>query len=609
METKLFLQRGIIDISHIAISVQENNSKVSDQQYSKYMFPLVLKQTPEIIKILGDYVSYESNGLENKIPCLLLFENRIHEAFLFIEEGEGYDLTLQVDFGFEDLPNSEKKLSELPLESFDVADIHTFAKSICEKSWPMTNFNFPRIYTTQYPATDEVWRDFDGYLNDLKKDGTEMRRNYIQEDGQIRNVNIIHPCAHPIYLLKAGFMDAGLELAGDILTDTVLQNRWIYSGNDYFSTLTQRRIGMKVTVQDYFKSYKNKKRYYPVGEYDKSFTIPKAGNYKLMASIMLETHYSGLGTSYIRIYLNGNQIFYDGSGGEKIFNWNAEFYCPENSVVRIFGTRSYGEGDIENFVTIEMFSKDIYSNEEIEGEDNGVITNLNKIELAKAVPDITFGEFVNVFRNWFNYDVEIINKTVVMNKIGASEVTDVKDFTDFESPFPPRRRFLNKKSFLLRFPELDDGYKKDSMFYDVSGPKINGKENSETIIIDIRGYAMPLLLPKPQGYTTANVLKKGSDLVALVEYAGLQNGQNNAIYTPGCDFPELFTRDWLKWLRQRINGQEFIWRKKVNIERFSHYRIKNYIRAYNNIHIIKSLTKDKVSDNHYDIEFTTETVV
>lgn len=609
MEIKIVTEFGEINLSNINISIQENNSKTSDQQFSKIMLPFEFYATPDFIEKFGDYVSYEASNLKNEIACYLLIENKVHDAKLYIQSIEGYKITAQVDYGFEELPNFDKKLSELPLEKFNVPDIHTYAKDICSKKWPVTNFNFPRIYTDKYSPDSEPWTTFDGYYNDLKPDGSEMRRNYIDDDGNIFNVNVIHPCPHPIYLLKTGFADAGHDLQGDILNDSNLMEKWVFSGTEYFSRLTQRRLGTIITVMDYIERKKLPWFDYPFGIYYREIEIPKPGKYQIIAAIRLETYRSGLGKSWIEIYLNGSLILRRESKSEFNFTFDSEINTTsENAKILIKGVRSFGDGDTEEFVHMDLFSKDLYDNEEPEGEDNGVITNLNKIDLTRAVPEITFGDFVNVIKNWFNYDIEIRNKTVFMNLIGDEEITDVKDYRAMEIPIP-KRNLLNKKSFLLKFSELDEGYKKDSMFYDSSGPVLNGSEQKETTIIEINGYLMPLKLPKPGGYNTAVVAKDSADCVALVEYTGLHGMQNNATYSPGCDFPELFGNNWLKWLRQRINGQEYVWSTYCSIEWFSNFSIKNYIFCYNNIHLIKSLNKEKIAENIYRVETTTETVV
>jgi hypothetical protein len=52
---------------------------------------------------------------------------------------------IQIDSGFEDLPNFDKKLSELPLEQKDVTDIYDHANEIVSKKYPETNYNFPKL--------------------------------------------------------------------------------------------------------------------------------------------------------------------------------------------------------------------------------------------------------------------------------------------------------------------------------------------------------------------------------------------------------------------------------------------------------------------------------
>lgn len=598
MEIKFISSLGPLDISNVNISIQENNSKVSDTMYTKYTLPFQINANQEFLRNYGDYVSYETTNLQNRVPGYLQFENKVQEADLFIQSIEGYKITAQIDFGFEELPNFNKKLSELPTEKFDVLDIYAYATAICKKKWPETNFNFPRIYTDKYSPDSDPWETFDGYYNDLKKDGTEMRRNYIDSNGTIFNVNIIHPCPHPIYLLKTGFQDAGFDLQGDILTDQNLQQKWVFSGTEYFSRLTQRRLGLNVLEMDYDISSLTGMQYI------KSLQIEKQGSYRLKGFFNSR---KVKGTNTGVIILNSSQVWSFNSNSYDVKDYNFDFTVnvPANSTLIFILHRVSDSGGSGTVISVEAIGNQL-DNEA--GEDNGVITNPNKIDLSLAVPDITFGDFVNVIKNWLNYDIEIVNKTIFMNRIGKDGVTNVKDFKFLEVPIP-KRNLLNKKSFLLKFTELDEGYKKDSLFYDYKGQQINGVAKEDTSTIEINGYAMPIKLPKPGGYNTAFVAKDSVDTVALVEYSGLQFGQNNATFSPGMDFPVLFDTNWRNWLRQRISGQEYQWKAFCKIEEICNYSVKDYIFCYNNVHIIKSINKEKVSNDIYQVEIITETVV
>ena len=603
MKTRIFTDNWELDISNVRLSTQESNSKVSDQMFTKFTLPFEVYITEEISKKLGDYASFTTKNLKNKVDVFLEIEGKTHEAVLFILSQQGLKLFAQIDYGFEEIPNFSKKLSEIPYEKFSVPDIHVFAKTIAEKKWPQTNFNFPRVFTKKYAPTG-IWSSFDGYINDLKTDGTEMRRNYIDGTGNIFNINIIQPLPHLLYLLCKGFADAGYQLEGGIMQDPLL-DRWVFSGTQYFTTLQQRKSGLQIS------SFQNTSTIGPYLRFDYNIPIEKSGKYKITGVLQAKkkgsTNFNNLSTPIVSIFLNGTQIFSKQQNADIYEVINIDVNCGANSTLTFFAVAAENNTAFYNIFDVQVISDALDATNE-PGEESGVVTNLNEIDLRRAVPDITFGDLVNTIRNWFNYDIDILGKTVIMNKIVDANLQDAKDATFLEIP-EPKRNFLNKKSFLLKFPDLDEGNKKDNMFFDVSGPLLNGKENANTTIISINGYALPIKLPKPGGYNTANVLKDATDLLQLVDYKGLQSGQNNAIYTPVLDFPQLFTSNWEKWLKQRINGQELSWTKNCSISEISKINIKDYIFCYQNLHIIKTMEKEVIAENTYSINITTETVV
>lgn len=603
MDIKFITETGaVLDISSQKISVQENNSKVSNQTFSKIMFPFETLVDENFIQEFGDFASYETRDLETVIPGHLDFEDKLSPAKLNIIDMEGFDLTGQTDYGLDEVPNFEKKLSELPLENFKVFDIHTYAKSVCEKKYPQTNFNFPRIYTDKYSPDDELWDAFNGYYNDLNPEGTEMLRNYINEEGNIFNQNIIHPCPHILYLLKTGFEDAGYQLAGDILNDEDLAQRWVFSGTEYFSKLTQLRTDLSITAMDYDT------RFTVTAYYNKPLTVPKAGKYRLKGFF----NSKGTKGTVATIKLDGVVIwsFVKSNYDDEIRYFNFEVAISmDNAVFSFYLIRPYSmQESSTEVIKAELINLEIQNPDDYEGEDNGVITNLNEIDLSRAVPEITFGELVNRVKNWFNYDMDVKDNIISMNKISSSVDSEGENF-EFAEILRPKRLFLSGKSFLHKFSDLDNNVKLNSIFYDKNGSLLNGKEKTDTNIIEVNGYAMPVSKAKTVAPLTAKVMKEGTDSLALVWYDGLVDGQNNAKNPEGCNHPELFRKNWEAWFRQRIRGQEYQWTFRAPIVQMAKYTVKDYIFCYNNLHIIKSWTKDKVSDNTYEVQIITETVI
>lgn len=612
MEIIFFADNGTeLDLSKEKISIQESNSKMSDQLFGKFMFPFEKYMDDNFINSFGDYISFENNGLNNVISGNILFENKLQKAKLNIISTEGKLLIGQIDFGLEELPNFNKKLAELPLENFKVDDIYAFAKTVCDKKYPQTNYNFPRIFTKKYPPDSAVWDAFDGYYNDLKPDGTEMRRNYIDGTGAIFNINIVHPCPHILYLLKTGFKDAGYILSGDVLTDADLAQRWVFSGTEYFTSKLQRRYGFKFDSNQYTELFLvNGPEDY--AKYQYYNTITKRGLYKIAGSVTFFKAKQMFASYAIKlndvVIWSRNTDFNRQTILEEI-SLNIDFnVTEENSVLEFFAYTQFHESytiPVANLTVTSNALEDI-KNTDL-GSESGVVTNPNEVNLKRAVPDMTFGDFFNTIKNWFNYEISLSGNIITMNKIVGGVEPEVINY-EFSEILKPKIILLQKKSYLIKFSDLDDDKKKNAMFFDKNGPKINGTALKDTDTIEINGYAMPVFLPKVGGHTTANVMRDDSSCVALVGYEGMFGANNNAVNPPGCDFPELFPKNWYEWLRQRINGKQFVWKFLANAEIFGERTINETIFCYNNVHNISTWQKNKVGDNTYEIEITTETV-
>ena len=609
MKTIVYLPTAKLDLSKQKFSIQENNAKVSDSQFTKIIFPFSLPVSEEILNSIGDIINHAATDVETVIDCKLEHEGRVHDAKLEILGNEGLYAEAQIDYGFDELPNWTKKLSELPLENFSVPDIHTYAPTLLNKKYPEVNFNFPRIFNKKYDPTNEVWDAFDGFLNDMKQDMTEMRRNYIDGVGNIFNVNIIHPMPYILHVLKTGFRDAGFELKGHILTDADLLYRTIYSGTDYFTSKQQRRYNFNIKAsQPDELLLENGPDDYAI--YERHITIEKTGTYKI-AGLIKFWKAKKMFSNY-QISLNGQKLWQKRTNSDRSdymidipididFNVN-----QENSVLTFFCKKQYHpdwDFQLADLLVTSAVLEDI-SNAEL-GEDSGFVTNRNEVNLKNAVPDMTFGDFVNKICNWFNYAMIPIEKTIYMNRLSLEKYFEPKDFRKYEAKRPKRVPKKNV-SYLLKFPELDR--KVDSVFYDAQGFKLNGEEIADTKVIEIDGYALPVYMPKPNSHSTAVVQTDSTTMLQLVYYDGLTDGTNNAKNPAGCHFPELFYKNWENWLKRRLECYEYTWKFTIPIEEMANYSINDYIYCYDNIHLIKTLNKDKVSETTYEVEIITETI-
>lgn len=618
MDIKLYSQDKVLDLSKQKLSIKESNSKVSDKMFTKYFFPFEMYIDEEFISSFGDFESYESWALQNSIPCTLLFENYLSEAKLDIESVEGKFLTGQIDFGFEDLPNWDKKLSELTWEKFSVPDIHLYARDICAKKYPQTNFNFPRIYTAKYSPDEKMWDAFNGYYNDLDVSANKMKQNYVDGSGNIFNQNIIHPCIHFLYLLKKCFLDVGYTLKGDILTDPMFQDAWVFSGTEYFGKVSQFQNSFSLNMNSYYKSESvywysvdingilhgyYYTRFFYSEEVPLNFTDKVFVNGKFKVKVLQKTNLK------CKIQLNGNDVW-----SHDQFYWDySDLTLPFSIELNVSNAtlKFVVEGGISNFnenydvLEYNLKSSSIVTTGAPSSSDDAVVENRNEVDLSRAVPDMKVGDLINITRNWFNFGFIIEEKNIWMDRIGDREPSNIKNFqvSEIENP---KIKFLQKRSFVLKHANIDGDNQLNSMYYDKSGATINKAALPESSVIEINGYPMPIEKIKSQSPLTASVKRDDPTCLALVFYNGLVGGDNNALAKPQATFPDLFYSNWEKWLRQRVNGREFTWSFKIPADILD-VKINDYIDCYKNIHIITSWTKD-LSEGTYTIEITTETV-
>ncbi len=111
-----------IDLSNHKVSFNEENHWFSDQFFTKYSFPFVIKINEE----LSDFFEYLKNYNTIDTSTIILLKyvngNNMEDAILEIEEIQE-DVSVTLKYVIEEFPNFNKKLSELPLEVASFPDI------------------------------------------------------------------------------------------------------------------------------------------------------------------------------------------------------------------------------------------------------------------------------------------------------------------------------------------------------------------------------------------------------------------------------------------------------------------------------------------------------
>ncbi|MBC7747838.1 MAG: hypothetical protein H7Z76_04530, partial [Methylotenera sp.] len=236
------------------------------------------------------------------------------------------------------------------------------------------------------------------------------------------------------------------------------------------------------------------------------------------------------------------------------------------------------------------------------------VTNENKIDLTRAVPKITFLEFIKVVKNWFNYDLTTSGNYAIMNPIeDAMNYNDAIDLSSKEVKYP-YRKFSQGTSFLLKFQDIDNkDFKYLPVFHNNQGVESsNFVIDDKTTTIEINGLPLPILTRTTA--QTAYAFENNDSKVYLVKYDGPFNGNNLAQPISEYEIPSVHQEYWYKWFDFRIFAQGFRLSFKAWQDEISDLKAKSKIYIYKRFHIVKSINKTEDKPELFSIEIETETL-
>lgn len=591
-----------MNLSSTLLERVEENSYFSDNFFAKITYPFeknVDELDPQFI-----YHYNRSNYTKLYTDCLWNEWGKIEEAKLYVLSSEGSKKSFQIVTGFDNFPNFDKKLSELPLHKFKLdSDIYEHAEMIVAKKYPEVDYNFPAVHTNMINTDRYLFAEFKGTYN-LYKNGAFVR-NQIDASNKNRviNYNIMNPAVYLLYLLKAGFADAGYSLEGDVLESNLLQNILVFKGNSFSNVNYPEAMEWEIARRDYDK--KEIIGIYPnVYKYIKECENNIHGIFKVSGSFDFDrnTPVGGDGDFYFKY---GDQILRIIKGSKGHFSFEFYYFNKPDSknILTLEGQLTAHPADLDrNLMRASIIPVTIFN------EDDTVLNpNLDspEIDLGKFVPEMTFGELIKGLKNTFNLDLFRKGKVIHMNFIESNvkDYSNIRDLSQYEVS-EPVITFNDAISFLLKFQYEDEQFPFDFLYVDKSGAKTSGFEQPENTN-EVNSPVIPLPVIFRNNINSAKYLTDDSSYLSLVIYSGLVNGKNEAQSNSSLLWPQLYTAFWKEWLEFRFSSDSFKWEFSAFKEKIKDLDVKTKIHAYNRTHIIKKITRSDLSENTEHIELET----
>lgn len=590
-----------IPLSNRKISDTTENSSFSDTFFSRIQFPFEIA-IDDLDEAVGFISAYNSNP-QTLYPVKYVDGDSISDAVFEILEAMGSKLQCTFEAGAEEFPNWKKKLAELPLHKFDLPEgttIYEYAEGMVNSVYPEVDFCFAALHTDRYAAeAGTSWEDFEGIINNYK-DG-HFLVNTVDGMNISHTRNIMQPLPYLLYVLKRGFEDAGKQLTGEILNDERLQRSAIYAAVDHF-------VKKDAVVREIYKDFLAYEEllYFINGNWIASYQvvidIEQLGDYALFGTIASANVYPNNGSGMFAITFNGVLL---ASGDSNMFLNDVELSFTTNPTgpnqLVIYAETSLNENT-------PVFDLQLVLADEFDDEGNGLpeVRNLNAIELAKAVPDMEFGELVTTIKNWFNYDFTVTGDFVVMNKnLSNLKPVNVVDLRSLEIR-NPTRKFKKGVSFLLKFSDIESkDYKYEPVFQNAAGVVFKDfVPDNKTNTIDVNALPLPLL--ERHDIKTGHAFEDNDSKLYLVQYAGLRSDKNSTLPPQELLMPSVHLASWYSWMLYRINSVGFKWIFKIHWLQQQGLSVKRMIYAYNHNHLIKTMTRTEIAPGLYEIELETE---
>lgn len=585
-----------LDLSSKKITDISENPIFSDKFSTKYSYPIEIDLEDDLDIVFGFISFYNSSNPLTLIDVTYVHNDVLSPAVLEVEEIQGKKMQITISWGFEEFPSWNKKLSELPLDKFEVANIYTHAAGIISQTYPAVNYNFPQIHTDKIDTDDDIWFAFEKILNNFKE-GVFLE-NYVDTVEDITyNKNIMQPLPYLVHVLKKGFEDGGYTLAGSFINHPLIKKICLYSDATYFTTFDQES--------------------YTVMQMSEDAVLLTSGYayYRSITNILMPGKYRIVGTIYVRplffdvVIKYRNITLYSYSGSTLSTNQHAlnidvvfETISDLNpNEVFIYCTQSSSSG----LVIFDLNINPIRLHD-MSGTAIPTVLNPNQIDLTRAVPDITFGDLITTLKNWVNLNLNYDNSTAYLNFVQEDiDLSRLKEFNLFEV-MEPLRKLQKGNSYVLKFQEVNS---KEYSFVPVyhSFDTISNSSfvtNEKTTEIQINGYPLPLAFRN--GIQTAHAFEESNDKVQLVIYDGLTSGLNLAKDPNELLLPSVHENFWRKFIERRINAQNFQWSFLADSFEILGLNVKDKLSCYSNIHLIKSISKTEIEPEIFEVEIETE---
>ncbi|SOS48452.1 conserved hypothetical protein. Putative prophage protein [Tenacibaculum dicentrarchi] len=578
-----------LDLTDVNITLIEENPMFFNYFVKRYTWPFS-KQLDDKTTAAFGFLDFDNViNYATKFYGTLIIDDVFNEAYLEISQLNNGKMEGSIYYGKETNALFSKKLSKLPFKLISVGKLFVHAKETITKSYPEVGYNFPMIIDTEKKENSN-YEQFEGIVNNFEE-GSFKTNDSSVVDGEkvINNRNLIVPMPYLMEVLKVGFASENIIMNGSFVSDTANNKILLYTDKileKFYSGLLsdfKLTVGTEVWMDNYVKS-----------NYSRTLRVTEVGTYTV--NILMVFPYDIQVLEFKVTYKD--ELIYKSSKNNI------------NKKLLINAEDSEALGSIQFSLKLQKYSTDVsvgigdisaYNNISFDLTDGELNTFPNTFSLSQVMPDITFGTFLNKVKNWLNLEITFDKNVVNINYIEQKFLeTDLKDESHLE-PINVSRVFNKNKLYELK-DRLNTLYISSGGLQDDS----QGYKSEDITTIDV-GFKKMRRTSLNSVFTAT---KSKEDKFAFLLYDGLVDGKPLAVDSVGgrkFTLSENYERNWQKWLQFRLNSETY--KDKFPAHILEDFQISAGRFKYNKKHLYKSIKKKRISNNHWQLDIESETML
>ncbi|MBW2962330.1 hypothetical protein [Mesonia aestuariivivens] len=584
------------DLSAYGVNLKEENSLFTDTIHQSYSLPFTAKTDQELKEKLNLVTSDNIINQKTKIEGKLLLHNKYFDAILYLEDYNDVMIECVLKYGSDILPIYETHLKNLGWPVIIAQNLIYHAKTKASLNWPQTGYNFPMVYHPEITKGDNYGR-YLGFVNNFSN-GNYLSNEVVTEtndDNESEEVyvnrNVMVPFPYLLEILKFGYAKAGKQVVGEIFTNQDLRKAMYipqnylerFDSNEYLNfSFGQRTSAVQLEGQMY-------------NTYETIFNPTKPGSYKLDFNINLPP---GLADVFeLKIYRKDILSQELTLLNSYISNYT-RVQLEEKLTINVDAADNYDPIVVQLRLRYTQLNISAYNNFEFSFSGGQLNVFPKVFSLSDFMPDMKFGEYVNLLKNWLNLDIKPKGRLVQIDFVENNILEKpIKDHEHLKTPGAKWRSNNN------RFYKLS--YKNgETIYYDKTGQVFSDLEQNKEDIISLEMDLQPALVESNRNVITA-VAPKDNAKLDFCLYGGLGvKPLCDASLSQALSLQNVKDNFWNKWLYFRINSKTLKENFKCSV--FEDISISEYSKKYNEIHIIRKLNKKFISETLMKVDVESE---